>query len=159
MERLALAIALVVVAAVVAAVIQRRRPDVPTAPPEYSVPTQVDRADFDRPEAPWLVAVFTSATCDACRGTWEKAAVLESDDVVVQQLEVAAEPELHRRYQIDGVPLVVIADDAGVVRGGFVGPPTATDLWATVAELREPGSIPPGCDHGQGGQVRGDVAS
>jgi hypothetical protein len=43
---------------------------------------------------------------------------------------------------------VVVADAAGVVRAGFVGPPTATDLWATVAELREPGAVPPGCDHG-----------
>jgi hypothetical protein len=36
-----------------------------------------------------------------------------------------------------------------VVRATFVGPVTATDLWASVAELREPGSLPPdGCDHG-----------
>lgn len=150
MERLVLAVVLIAVAAGVAWLIQRRRPDAPTAPPEYSVPTHVDRADFARPEAPWLVLVFSSATCDACRGTWEKATILEADDVAVQEVEVAAEPELHQRYQIDGVPLVVIADAAGVVRAGFVGPPTATDLWATVAELREPGSVPPGCDHGLG---------
>lgn len=151
MERLLLAVALVAVAAVVAALIQRRRPDAPSSPPDYSVPTQVDRADFERPDAPWLVAVFTSATCDSCRGTWEKVQVLESDEVAVQDIEVVAEPDLHRRYQIDGVPLVVIADRAGVVRGGFVGPPTAADLWATMAEVREPGSVPPGCDHGQPG--------
>ncbi|QGG95810.1 thioredoxin domain-containing protein [Actinomarinicola tropica] len=149
MERLLLAVVLVAVAGVIAWFIQRRQPDVPSSPPEYSVPTQLDRADFTRPEAPWLVAVFTSATCDVCRGTWEKAQILESDDVAVQEIEVAAEPELHRRYQIDGVPLVVIADAEGTVRNGFVGPPTATDLWATVAEIRDPGSVPPGCDHGQ----------
>ena len=35
----------------------------------------------------------------------------------------------------------------GVVRRHFLGEPTATDLWATVAELREPGP-PRRCDHG-----------
>ncbi|MBK5223745.1 MAG: hypothetical protein JJE52_12925 [Acidimicrobiia bacterium] len=150
MERLLIAVALVAVAAIAAALIQRRRPEPPTAPITYRVPSQLDRDDFLRPEAPWLLAVFTSATCDSCRGTWEKASLLDSAEVAVHEVEVGAEPGLHRRYQIDGVPLVVIADEQGVVRASFVGPPTATDLWATVAELREPGSVPDGCDHGQG---------
>jgi hypothetical protein len=29
-----------------------------------------------------------------------------------------------------------------VVRASFVGPPTATDLWAAVAEARQPGVSP-----------------
>jgi hypothetical protein len=37
----------------------------------------------------------------------------------------------------------------GAVRAGFLGPVTATDLWATVAELRAPGTLPAAsCDHG-----------
>jgi hypothetical protein len=35
----------------------------------------------------------------------------------------------------------VIADPDGVVHAGFLGPVTATDLWAAVANAREPGSI------------------
>jgi hypothetical protein len=38
-----------------------------------------------------------------------------------------------------------VADAEGAVRASFVGPATATDLWAAVAELRDPGSVPPGC--------------
>jgi thioredoxin-like negative regulator of GroEL len=106
------------------------------------VPTQLDRADFARPEAPWLVAVFTSATCDACAGTASKAAVLDSDEVAVAEVEAARDADVHRRYGVDAVPMVVVADAEGVVRASFVGPPTATDLWAAVAELREPGSSP-----------------
>jgi len=34
------------------------------------------------------------------------------------------------------VPIVVIADLDGVVRKSFVGPMSATDLWAAVAEAR-----------------------
>jgi hypothetical protein len=38
------------------------------------------------------------------------------------------------------------------VRASFLGPVTATDLWATLAELRSPGTLPTdGCDHGLAG--------
>lgn len=142
MERMLLVVALVGVAVAVAWLVERRRPDAPTQPRRWSVPAQLDRADFDRPEAPWLVAVFTSATCDSCQGTIDKARVLQSDDVVVQEIEVGALPDLHRRYAIDAVPTVVVADGEGVVVRSFLGPPTATDLWAAVAEAREPGASP-----------------
>lgn len=151
MERVVLAAALVVVAVVVALVLQRRDRDAPTQPASWTVPAQLDRRDFVRPEAPWLVAVFTSATCDTCAGVTEKVALLESDAVAVQAVEAVVDKPLHHRYRIDAVPTLVVADEEGVVRASFVGPVTATDLWATVAELREPGSVPPGCDHGQGG--------
>ena len=150
MERLLIALALVVVAVVVAVVLQRRRPDAPSRP-AFSIPAQVDRADFARPEAPWLVAVFTSATCDTCAGVWDRARHLDAGadgPVVVQELEVGAEKALHERYGIDAVPLVLVADADGVVVRHFLGPVTATDLWAAVAEAREPGSTPESChDH------------
>src|SRR3954447_24562156 len=135
-ERLLVAAVLVVVAVVVAVVLERRRPDAPTAG-SWAVPAQLDRGDFDRPDAPWLVLVFSSTTCDACAGTVDKARVLESDEVAVQEVEALAGKDLHTRYGIEAVPMVVVADDEGVVRASFVGPPTATDLWAAVAELRE----------------------
>lgn len=151
MEQLAIAAVAVLVAVALAAVLRRRTPDAPTAPTTYPVPAQLDRTDFDRPDAEWLVAVFSSRTCLACADTWEKAQILDSPQVAVQEIEVSARRDLHERYGVEGVPLVVIADREGVVRTSFVGPPTATDLWAAVAELREPGSVPEGCDHGQGG--------
>lgn len=141
MERLVVALVLVVVAVVAAAVVDRRRPAAPTQP-QWTVPAQVDRGDFPGPDVPWLVAVFTSATCDSCQGTIGKAKVLASDQVVVVEAEVVTHAELHRRYAIDAVPTTVIADADGVVRASFVGPVTATDLWAAVAEAREPGSTP-----------------
>lgn len=137
-----LAVVLVSVAVVAAVVLDRRQQrDAPTQP-KWSVPGQLDRADFARPQAPWLLAVFTSATCDSCRGTIGKARVLECDDVAVVEVEVGARKALHDRYGIDAVPLLVVADAEGVVRASFVGPPTATDLWAAVAEVRYPGSSP-----------------
>lgn len=154
MDRLVVALAIVVVAAIVAIVAKRRR--VPDAPAQrrYSAPTQLDRGDFARPDAPWLVAVFTSATCEVCHGVLSKAQVLASDDVVVDEVEHGADRSVHERYSIDAVPTLVIADAQGVVVSSFLGPMTATDLWAAVAEAREPGSTP-----GGGACQRTDAAS
>ncbi len=136
------------VAVAVATVVQHRtRPDAPAQGPSWTVPAQLDRADFDRPAAPWLVAVFSSATCLACQATWDKAALLGSDAVAVQKLEAVADRALHQRYGVDAVPMVLVADDRGVVQRSFVGEPTATDLWAALAELRQPGTVPPSCTH------------
>ena len=148
MERLIIALVFIAIAVAVAAVVQRRRPDAPTQPTSWTVPAQVDRDDFDRPDAEWLVAVFTSATCDSCAGVTGKVALLDSDAVATQNLEAVVDKAVHDRYGIDAVPTLLVADREGVVRASFVGPVTAADLWATLADLREPGSVPPGCDHG-----------
>jgi hypothetical protein len=134
-ERFLLAAVVVVVAIVVAVVLERRRPEAPTQG-TWAVPVQLDRADFIRPDAPWLVAVFTSATCDSCARTLEQARVLASDAVAVEDVEVKSRPDLHERYHIEAVPIVVIADADGVVCRSFTGPPSATDLWAAVAGVR-----------------------
>jgi hypothetical protein len=155
-ERLLLVLALVAVALGVAFVVRRRHPQAVPTNVGYTLPDHVDRRDFDRPEAPWLVAVFTSATCSTCAGVWDKARLLASDDVATQELEVSTARAVHERYGVDAVPSVVVADRRGVVRATFVGPVTATDLWASVAELRAPGSLPAGgCDHGVAGRPPG----
>ena len=145
MERLLIAVVLAAAALALAWALQRRqRPDVPVRT-GYTVPAQLDRADFERPEVPWLVVVFTSATCDTCAGVWDKARHLGSDEVAVQEAEFSAARPLHERYAIEAVPTTLIADAEGVVVRSFVGPVTATDLWAAVAEAREPGSTPDSC--------------
>jgi hypothetical protein len=141
MERLFLAVGIVVIVAIVAFIMERRRPEPPTQP-RWATPSQLDRQDFTRPQSPWLVAVFTSATCDSCAGVLAKALVLASDDVAVQEVEAKASADVHRRYAIEAVPIIVVADSDGIVRASFVGPATATDLWAAVAEARAPGTSP-----------------
>ena len=139
--RLAVAGVIIAVVAVVAWSL-RRRPA--AAPPRdvYPVPRQLDRAEFPRHEAPWLVALFSSAACDSCATLPPKLAVLESPDVATCDVQAEAQGALHRRYQIAAVPTTVVADADGVVQRAFVGAFTATDLWAALAELREPGSTP-----------------
>jgi hypothetical protein len=139
--RLLVAAVLVAVAAVVAWRMRAQATSDPVRPPG-EVPRQLHRADFPRPDAPWLVALFSSATCDSCAVMAEKVTVLECAAVAVCDIEYASARELHERYAIDSVPLVVVADHEGVTRAAFLGPTSATDLWAAVAELRQPGSTP-----------------
>jgi thioredoxin-related protein len=149
MERVLLAVVLAAVVVAVALLLQRRRPDPPSSSgADHSAPPQLDRSDFVRPDAPWLVAVFTSATCSTCADVWAKAEVLASDEVAVQQVEAVQDRALHQRYQVGAVPIVVIADARGVVVDSFLGPVSATHLWAALAEAREPGSVPEGCGGG-----------
>jgi len=140
-ERLAALAAVVALALAVAAVVRRRRPDAPTRA-GHRVPMQVDRGDFASPDLPWLVAVFTSATCSTCADVAAKAGVLASQEVAVDIIEWSVARDRHDRYGIEAVPLVVVADAAGIVRAAFVGPVSAQDLWSAVAECREPGSTP-----------------
>jgi hypothetical protein len=137
-----IAVAVLVVALAMGAFLRRRRTvDAPTQP-AFSAPAQIDRGDFGEASAPWLVAVFSSATCDACSDVVRKANVLACAEVAVVEVEYPSSAELHRKYHVDAVPIAVLADRAGVVRASFIGPMSATDLWAAVAEARHPGSSP-----------------
>ncbi|MGI9579142.1 MAG: hypothetical protein ACR2OH_13155 [Microthrixaceae bacterium] len=159
--RVLIVLAVVAVAVLVAWLVSRRRADSPTQPPAvYDAPAQLDRSDFAGGEREWLVAVFTSASCDTCAETLARASILGSDAVAVCEVEVSERPELHERYRIEAVPIVAIADGDGVVRRSFIGPVSATHLWGAVAELREPGSVPDGCEgHGPSEPVQPDPAS
>jgi len=137
-----------VVALVVSWFLRRRQIDAPTQG-GFELPVQLDRNDFPSPDAPWLVVVFTSATCSACNDVATKADVLSSHDVVVVRVDYTTDPQMHARYKIEAVPTLVVADASGVVKAGFLGPVKAQDLWAAVAECREPGSSPGSCqNHG-----------
>jgi hypothetical protein len=139
MERLVVATVLVLVAVLAARLLERRRPAAPTQP-RWEPPAQLDRGDFDGADQAWLVAVFTSATCDSCREATAKARVLASAEVAFQEIPWQERKDLHDRYAVEVVPTTVMADPDGVVQASFVGAPTATDLWAALAEARKPGS-------------------
>jgi hypothetical protein len=128
--------------------LKKRQSDAPTQA-GFEIPIQLDRNDFENPQTPWLVAVFTSATCHTCADVATKAEVLLSSEVAVQRIDYTVNPDLHKRYRIDAVPLLVIADALGVVHKGFIGPVKAQDLWAAMAECRNPGSTPESCQSHQ----------
>jgi len=136
-DRLIIAAAIVVVAVIVALSVRRwRRPDAPTQV-SRAVPSQLDRADFDRPGAAWLVVVFTSATCDTCAGVVAAAQRVAGDDVAVVDVEYQTQRSVHERYRIEAVPMVVFADAGGAVRASRLGPVTAAELAAVLTAARD----------------------
>src|SRR5262245_49492013 len=126
--QIAIAVGVAALAVAVAWVVQRKRATEAPTQGGWAVPRQLDRSDFTRPDAPWLVVVFSSSTCHTCKDMVRKARVLESPAVAVQDVEAKAQAALHKRYRIDAVPISVVADAFGVVRAAFVGPASATDL-------------------------------
>jgi len=146
-DRLLVLVVVAAAAATLAYLVQRRRPDAPIRT-GWTVPEQLDRRDFARPDAPWLVAVFTSASCDSCAAVVDVAGPLASGAVAVDVVEVGERHEVHDRYAVDAVPMVLLVDTLGVVRDHHLGPVSATHLWGSLAELRQPGSTPDGCDAG-----------
>ena len=143
MARFGIALALIVVVVIVAQLIERRRrPAAPTQPMGWTLPAQLDRADFAGQDKPWLVVVFSSATCDTCAGVIDKARVVACDDIAFDEVPWQDHRDVHDRYGIEVVPATLVAGRDGVVRASFVGDVTATDLWAAVAEARAPGSSP-----------------
>ena len=137
MERVLLAVGIALAVALLAWALERRRPQAPTQR-RWAVPDQLDRADFERPGAPWLVAVFSSETCDSCATAVERARVLASADVAVQEVEVTARGDLHRRYNVEAVPTLLVADRQGVVRASIVGPPGLDELESALGDLTKP---------------------
>lgn len=140
-ERLVIAAVLIAAISVAAIVVERRRRPQPTpSGPNPGLPPALDRADFAGRDKPWLVVMFSSHNCDSCVVMRDKVAVLESDDVAVDIVEFSQRKAIHERYGVDSVPLIVIADSDGEIGAGFLGKVSATDLWAKVAEVRDPES-------------------
>jgi len=131
-SRLVIALIIVLLAVVAARGLERRRRPDPPARGVYPVPAQLDRADFPRPEAPVLMVLFSSATCEGCGPMAAKVAALQSEDVATCEVEFQERDDLHRRYAIEGVPMVVVADAEGVVTAGFVGSVPSSDLEAAL---------------------------
>lgn len=121
MGTLLIMLAVAGMATAVAFVVQRQQRPAPTVTPG-APPGSLDRSDFRAPEAPLLVAVFTSATCTSCDAVWAELAGYESPRVATQNIEFGAEPALHERYGIESVPTAVIVDATGETQAAFVGP-------------------------------------
>ena len=138
MTSVVIALTIGVVVAVAALVIRQRRViDAPTQK-VFSAPTQIDRTDFPTAQHEWMIAVFTSASCHACADMLAKAQVVASKNVSVVEIEYSNKKELHSKYNIEAVPTVVVSDVRGIVHKSFLGPVSATDLWAGVASVRDP---------------------
>ncbi|MEM7339897.1 MAG: thioredoxin domain-containing protein, partial [Actinomycetota bacterium] len=136
MERLIVLVVLTAVAVGIALILQRRRPDPPSAP-SYRAPTQLDPDDFPVSAKAPFVVLFGSQTCESCPGAWSvvtDTVAATGAAIGTARIDVQDDTDLHRRYRIDGVPTTVIADGDGVVRQAFFGPITTDELTAAMID-------------------------
>lgn len=121
MTRLIILVVLAVAAVGVALLLQRRRPEPPSAP-SYRAPSQLDRDEFTGPNDVPLVVVFASTTCNSCPVVWEEVERSKTDAFVIERVNVQDDPKRHERYKIDGVPTTLVVGADGVVSAAFFGP-------------------------------------
>ena len=134
--RVIIAVVILAVAGAIAWWLEHRRVVAAPSQGRAVAPQQLDRNDFPRPDASWLVVLFTSRHCDSCAGLVDKALPLASDEVAVVEVEYTRQPDLHARYAIDAAPITVLVDRDGVTRSAFIGAYAAPELWSALADLR-----------------------
>ena len=61
---------------------------------------------------------------------------LASALVVVQEVPAESAGDLHDRYQVDAVPMLVVADGDGLVRAHHLGPSSPGELRAVLEKAR-----------------------
>ena len=117
----------------------RRIPDRPSVPKSI-LPYQLDRSDFNDSDVEWIFVLFTSDTCDACVSVLNEVSKKSLPNVVVQNIDYATQKSLHIRYEIDAVPILLLADRKGIVQWAFAGIPPAI---AISEALVNQGIVPP----------------
>lgn len=125
--RLIVLVVLTAAAVGVALILQRRRPDPPSAP-SYRAPSQLDRDDFGSPPEPVLAVLFASTKCSTCPTVWRDLVPMAGERLGVVRVDVEDDPTVHGRYRIDGVPTTVFVDAEGVVGQAFFGPVSPEEL-------------------------------
>ena len=128
-----LALILGAVACVVALLAARRRGrwrGVLAAP---EIPATIDRAAFadagvGASGQTWLVATFTDRACRSCASTLERLSPLAGPGVALVEIDAARHRPLHNSYNVEAVPLTLVADATGAVLAWILGPPTAADI-------------------------------
>ena len=134
MERLVIAVLLVVAAIAVASLAQRRRAGSATAVPRSELPAAVDLAAAGLDRGPALV-VFTEETCRTCAAALAVVKGPAGAGLPVAEVPFGAERELHRQHGIDTVPTTVVTDAGGEVIDGWVGSVDLSELAAALAQV------------------------
>ena len=106
----------------VAYIANNRRTDSPSVP-KSSLPIQVDRNDFEMPGMKWLLVFFSSESCSSCIQVREILSDIPLNSIHIQEVSFPQEKNLHTRYAINSVPIVLIANLEGVVTWSYAGVP------------------------------------
>ncbi|MDG2351265.1 MAG: thioredoxin family protein [Acidimicrobiales bacterium] len=88
----------------------------------WSIPGHLSREDFGFLNEPWLVVIFSSESCETCKPVVAEGMKLTSLGIAIQEIAAETNRELHEKYDIDAVPMLLLVDKFGVVRSSHLGP-------------------------------------
>ena len=88
----------------------------------WSIPGHLSREDFGFTNEPWLVVIFSSESCETCKPLVAESMKLSSLGIAIQEIAVETNKDLHEKYSIDAVPMLLLVDKFGVVRSSHLGP-------------------------------------
>ena len=88
----------------------------------WSIPGHLSREDFSFLNEPWLVVIFSSESCETCKPAVAEGMKLASLGIAIQEVTAETNKGLHRKYDIDAVPMLLLVDKFGVVRSSHLGP-------------------------------------
>ena len=88
----------------------------------WSIPGHLSREDFNFRNEPWLVVIFSSESCETCKPVVTEGMKLTSLGVAIQEVTAETNKDLHEKYDIDAVPMLLLVDKFGVVRSSYLGP-------------------------------------
>ena len=94
----------------------------------WSIPGHLSREDFRFTNEPWLVVIFSSESCETCKPLVAESMKLSSLGIAIQEIAVETNKDLHEKYGIDAVPMLLLVDKFGVVRSSHLGPTNSEEV-------------------------------
>ena len=88
----------------------------------WSIPGHLSREDFGFLNEPWLVVIFSAESCETCKPVVTESMQLTSLGIAIQEVAAETNKDLHEKYDIDAVPMLLLVDKFGVVRSSHLGP-------------------------------------
>ena len=94
----------------------------------WSIPGHLSREDFGFINEPWLVVIFSSESCETCKPVVAESMKLSSLGIAIQEIALETNKDLHEKYDIDAVPMLLLVDKFGVVRSSHLGPTNSEEV-------------------------------
>ena len=94
----------------------------------WSIPGHLSREDFWFTNESWLVVIFSSESCETCKPLVAESMKLSSLGIAIQEIAVETNKDLHEKYGIDAVPMLLLVDKFGVVRSSHLGPTNSEEV-------------------------------
>ena len=134
MTRLFIAVALAGLVALASRLVDRRRASHPLVVRRGALPTQVPAVEVGLGVGPAIIS-FTELTCRSCQDAISLIRGPAGGGIPVADIEYGAQPELHKRFDIDTVPTTVVVDDKGSVVAGWTGRIDLRELTVALAQV------------------------